>query len=494
MLKNSFNLKHDWFLFMSKLCFFTSLFIFTILIKNTFANLSVNNLDSFITNNCKNNDDNDREWLLHKVGAVKNCANSKAYSRIITEEKSLINIIEKFKKICPNIHKEHIIFENILEYYRGKAVENQINFLLSELERISEFRSPQYEISQIKKHLSSRFYKNKINPLTGKEKYLEDLLKKGLQNSEKRRKSCTTVNNLKPPLVSEQDRNNYKTRDQGSSGWCFAYTAADLLSFHIGKDISARDIANSYYKGSTISGIKELFGTKRSSHREGLINVAVQRALEHGLCLEEQLPSSDFEFTADKNFSDTLNSLEQLKIDLSGSTLLDKQNFCTEEFYKDFSELFPSFSKQDLISIITKSSNNVSLMENLIEKQCTPRNNVWLNKLEITSTKCLSDSSCKNMLDLVDQELSNENIIGLGYNATILETINVEGRLENMHASSIVGRKFNEFTGSCEYLIRNSQGTGCTQSPFFQCKQGHIYIPEEYLIKAMFEIDYIKKK
>jgi aminopeptidase C len=52
----------------------------------------------------------------------------------------------------------------------------------------------------------------------------------------------------------------------------------------------------------------------------------------------------------------------------------------------------------------------------------------------------------------------------------------------NGHAVSLVGRRFNPVTQSCEYLLRNSWGKKCTDtySSNYECKDGHIWIDEAY--------------
>ena len=80
-------------------------------------------------------------------------------------------------------------------------------------------------------------------------------------------------------------------RNQDTVGWCYAYTAADLLSYRLKKRISAVSLYNS---GQEIEqDIKS-----SESARGGDIKSSIDSYLtkKNGLCLEENLPSNDFKF------------------------------------------------------------------------------------------------------------------------------------------------------------------------------------------------------
>lgn len=56
------------------------------------------------------------------------------------------------------------------------------------------------------------------------------------------------------------------------------------------------------------------------------------------------------------------------------------------------------------------------------------------------------------------------------------------------HASLIVGTAIDS-KGSCAYVVRNSWGTGCSfYDKKYDCKDGHIYIPKEKLLKQTYRL------
>jgi hypothetical protein len=74
-------------------------------------------------------------------------------------------------------------------------------------------------------------------------------------------------------------------RNQGDAGWCYAYTAADLLSFKIKQTVSAAAVV---FSSSAIH-----FGRKTVKNTEGgETKGAMQRALREGLCLEKNFSSN----------------------------------------------------------------------------------------------------------------------------------------------------------------------------------------------------------
>ena len=94
-------------------------------------------------------------------------------------------------------------------------------------------------------------------------------------------------------------------RDQDGVGWCYAYTAADLLSYRLKKKISAVSLYNS---GVSIEA--DIASAKGAGSN---ISEAITSYLNknNGLCLEEDLPSSDFKFCTYRRYADFLTALYQ---------------------------------------------------------------------------------------------------------------------------------------------------------------------------------------
>ena len=88
----------------------------------------------------------------------------------------------------------------------------------------------------------------------------------------------------------------------------------------------------------------------------------------------------------------------------------------------------------------------------------------------------------------INRVLEKGEPIYLAYHSSVLMNgINIPNSVyynsgESSHASVITGRRFNPETNKCEYLIKNSYGTGCSlYARNLECENGQIWLPEELL-------------
>ena len=97
------------------------------------------------------------------------------------------------------------------------------------------------------------------------------------------------------------------------------------------------------------------------------------------------------------------------------------------------------------------------------------------------------------LFPLMDQLLNKKTIVGVSYRAQDIFAgfqVSAFNTFAN-HASTIVARQWNSHTNTCDYVIRNSWGEGCTQS-YGLCNRGYYSISEALIDKAAQKIDYIK--
>jgi hypothetical protein len=95
-------------------------------------------------------------------------------------------------------------------------------------------------------------------------------------------------------------------------------------------------------------------------------------------------------------------------------------------------------------------------------------------------------------MELMNQQLDSNNIVGISYLLSFLKNSHDYYKLSG-HASTVVGRNYNEKTGDCEYLIRNSWGPGCASyDALFACHDGHILVPEFALQRGLNGVGYLK--
>ncbi len=389
-----------------------------------------------------------------------------------------------------------------LEEYKQRGYKNHLKLMIEEAERVSEFREPAWEKSELER--VSKILKIK-NPLD--EKRYSDLKALGRSNARKRKSKCSSVDNRKPPLVEIRNGKIIdRPRDQDSIGWCYAFAAADLISHKIGKKVSAIDVANAYNNGS----VKDFLGFDETSMEGGFTGAAANTILAKGLCLESQLPSDDYRFSSDSNLEKEYQKVEKLYEQfrnrtsepgrLFGRNTLEgrKYNEAANSFEQDLAcnklegeinVLFPTLSTGDFMKIIKEASSANDLVDKLVAKSCKKRISNNLN-LEFESDSFLT--STNSMVTTIDKKLEDGDILGLSYRSDTLSDL-LEHETNSRHASLIVARKFNETTGSCEYLIRNSWGNspGGTD-PRTRSSGGNHWMPEEYLRQTMDGINYVK--
>lgn len=268
-------------------------------------------------------------------------------------------------------------------------------------------------------------------------------------------------------------------RNQGSMYWCSSFAAADMLSYKIGKRISALDVAIQYYdqfgykyneKGSEIKLYEQSYGDTP---------INVMAALEKGLCLEKDLPSDDY---SNIELYDLLK-----KIDSFYTQYNDIENIsCSGDIEADLNKIFPELQFEEFIKIV-ENVQSTSFFNELADASCKRR----FKPKRKYKTKLFEreDTKPEKLLDIINKQLSKKNIMSIGYDGRML----TGDEKIWAHDSTIVGRRFNETTKQCEYLIRNSYGSGCGgYNARFDCDKGNIYVPEAEIKKWILDIAYLQ--
>lgn len=248
-------------------------------------------------------------------------------------------------------------------------------------------------------------------------------------------------------VILENDAVNLNNvRDQDTVGWCYSYIAADLISYRLNQKISAVSL---YDSGQDI---EDDIGTPGLG---GDVGLSLQNYLKKnkGLCLEEELPSTDFKFCTDQVYNDFL---VKLVTTIKGQKL-EAELETNQCFGQDIERAFPGVS----ISFIRNYSANHGshkLIESLYNLQC--KKLVAKNMTVHYRTLVKSETSVSDMLKSIDEQLSNGNLPSIVYD---YNKLNKEPETSS-HGSIVVGRRTNPETGKCDYLLRNSYGKSCDQN------------------------------
>ncbi|WP_127717391.1 hypothetical protein [Halobacteriovorax sp. HLS] len=380
------------------------------------------------------------------------------------------------------------------------GLKNHLETMISEAKRVSDYRAPTWEFEELER--VSKIL-NISNPMTKTQ--FNSLARVGKSNSLKKKKSCTNIDNRKEPLIKIVNGKKVDIpRNQDSIGWCYAFAAADLMSHKLGKKISATDVANAYNDGS----LSEFFGSKESDMEGGFTASAANSALSRGLCLEKSLPSDDYQYSTNFNLLSAYESVERLYEtyknrttkrtsrgirSLYGSDLTQAQNqfkgdLACNKISHEAGAIFPNVSVQDIYKIVKSSRSSNDFIDKLVKKSCEPRVKPAV-KLSFEADGEFTFNS--TMIKTIDKKLEDGDILGLHYKAGTLRNL-LDTPSNSRHASVIVARRFNEASGSCDYLIRNSWGNtrGSNYDERTDSNNGNHWMPEEYLIKTMHGITY----
>ncbi len=271
-----------------------------------------------------------------------------------------------------------------------------------------------------------------------------------------------------------------EVRDQGNVGWCFANSAADLVTYKLKKRISPVDMAINFY-----DKMPQMPRTDKLSSASG---GNVQGALSYssaGFCEEDLIASENFQIDK-KCLSSAQPELSSIIIFMEN--LFDKNPMSLSYCQKNIiTSLFKNISESDLnqvASLFQKTSlEKISLLKDL---NCKKR------RISANGIIMRGGYSNDDLID-IDEQLNNSNPISINYNAYFLLKESIQNQMYN-HYSNIVGRR--KAANSCQYLIRNSWGKDCSiyPSPYnTQCENGNIWVDEDVLRQYIIGIYFLKK-
>ena len=282
-------------------------------------------------------------------------------------------------------------------------------------------------------------------------------------------------------------RNNAlgEVRQQGSAGWCFAYSTADLISHRLNKKISATDLAiNFYYQ------MPEMPKSDLLSMASGGSDMGSMSYINNKYCGEEVMPSSDLEEHSCLKQGRKLEALDVVRLieNLDRKGLVD----LSECELNSIKALYKNISTEEITSTLSnRTLSSFMKINELREKNCQLQRIKPVTKLVMKSGLSIGADSLKD----INEQLDRNNPISLNYDAHfLLNRPRTFGSVDN-HYSVIVGRRLNESTNTCQYLIRNSWGKDCSIYPTHyktQCEEGNIWVDENVLGQNILGVHFIR--
>lgn len=332
------------------------------------------------------------------------------------------------------------------------------------------------------------------------------------QQVEPSSRSCTSIDYRSelPPI-----------RNQGSIGWCYAFSAADLVSHKLQQNISPVDIALSFnnslnqntvarttrdtarlisrYMGletgeqknpPTPASIREHFlsnFTPESQRESGWVDQSIMATQARGgFCLDA--PISGLAENNDE-FISVIAMMERMRNGYSLS-LEKTPDLDVAEFVCNYGSIPESLT--DPISTIGLERITQylegrligDLFYGLVNEQCQNRISASFEAQEIN----LNPLSTEEKLQTINQILENGSILSINFMSQMLTGPDTPGEY---HAAPIVGRRQNTENQQCEYLVRNSWGPSCEAYTTNECEGGYVWVSESDIVEHAQQLNHL---
>ena len=266
------------------------------------------------------------------------------------------------------------------------------------------------------------------------------------------------------------------TRDQGNTGWCAAYSSADLLTQALrregvnikglgtaetGSDVSAALLVNPGIARETSSLLETSTGM--------VVAETLEAALRRGrICTEDQLP------------------FNRGRLSQGFASIDDESYERSQELQRNFPRI-GSRSRQRNAAGETVSIERMLKCERQLDSRFEVKNLVSHARANRINTDSAENARYRHR---IDEALNAGRIASVSYRSGFLT--GTDPTLNTNHASTIVGRK--RMNGKCHYLLRNTWGPTCHQyvSPYKErCRNGTVWINQEDLIKHVYGVTYL---
>lgn len=392
-------------------------------------------------------------WIASHVNSQDVSNNVDIVERLITECNLDINKFGRGK--------------GLFDFWRRTGYESTLNNAKAKIEHYSQYREVKaVDVEKYKTYAQKLGYQSKDI-----EQYLHLYTEQGKVSNLREKNKCQ-------PKIDLRNETLGAVRDQDSIGWCYAFAAADLLTYKLKKKISAADVAMNYNDTLINRIFKKLGGFGEQNFHGGDEGDAIEKtAKKGGACLEKNLRSEDNGYST---LMTTLTDIEKIK----ENSTSDISSLCS----KAAMAMFPNMTLTDYLAI-AKGALKTDLLERLSDKACGPR--ISLDRIRVKSQYAFLESGRKELFDQIDKQLANKNIVSIGYNSKAL--YDVDTQEEGLHASVAVGRRYNASNGECEYLIRNSWGRACSSyDQRLSCEEGNIWVPKSALVKGILNVTYLE--
>lgn len=290
-------------------------------------------------------------------------------------------------------------------------------------------------------------------------------------------------------------------RNQDSIGWCYGFSAADLISAELGESVSAfhssaiynKHIDNNFLE-KTNTKLQQFFSNSselKQVYEGGFVGAAIAYAVKEGsICTEKAMPyDADYSGQVMKLVKD----LEFLKT-LVENSKLSENDICEEVKSKIPVSLsiLPNTKYLDVYHALLKGELNQEL-EKMISKSCAG------NKLAVPKFKVkhLYPPMIDHNTDWESERTKYFKKIGdllaIGKPIAIDYELSHVSSQKGAHVSVVVAKRWNRNKNKCEYKIRNSWGQSCYLNKNVECvrEEGSFWVDEGIFYEMVSDITYI---
>ncbi|MBF0363847.1 MAG: hypothetical protein HQK49_22700 [Oligoflexia bacterium] len=301
------------------------------------------------------------------------------------------------------------------------------------------------------------------------------------QRIQKRRQNCYSVDLRKNANFLESNR------DQDKVSWCYACQISDLISYKYRSEctnntFSPVDIAIQY-------NLKEIPSAKLSG--DGANWGGIPADTIDIVCKNEKL-LYDSDSTLNINTKNILPVLDEIYFNKKFN-----QNQLTK-----INELFPHINKNDLLTLfknknLFKATNPKSMlfMRRLLDINARKGKGAFKLTKDDLPYVCSYSNYNKIKFNMINDQLQKSNMVGIEILANLLTDHTQTPDKNSRHELSIIGRKFNEKSASCSYLLRDSFGNGRLNNeldPVYTPEGGNYWVDSEHLEKMLEMVIYLK--
>ncbi len=281
-------------------------------------------------------------------------------------------------------------------------------------------------------------------------------------------------------------------RDQAGMGWCYGFTAADLLTAELGVPVSSAHVATIYNDKLATSLVFRAKTTNLSSfisrslgkdniYEGGRSNLAVEKVSHFGkICLESTIPYNGYGW---EKVSEVVKELELLKASLDNKSKTSRSEVCSSitEFLRK--NPFRDTSAAELYETLLNYNLNTAFNK-IVTEHCDT-NLVDVGKIKVKKLKIKEQKQFfKNTVD----QLKKGKPVEFSYDIKHIADFS------GFHSSLFIAMKWDN--NKCQFKVRNSWGSGCDSydpDKIESCnsKEGSYWISDERYYEMVKNISFI---